>query len=347
MVSAGKWVVGLAVVLGVAAGPASAASLVDELGGEALIGAAKKEGKVVVYTSNILSLSQTLQLAFNKRFPEIAVELVRLGGGALHSKIMTEHAAGKLVADVVEYSDRGLIQRAMDRGIIGKHAAPTDALYPAKTKVPGMVYPGSVYVYLIAYNPALVPDPPKSWMDLVDPRFRGQIGLVPAELGGTPWMTDLFQYQVLGKNSEAYWQRLAAQKPRFFTSAAPLGKSVVSGETPVAVALDVVSLEDIKQGAPVKMVYPPEGVVVIVFNNAVTAAPKHPNAGKLWLNWTLSREGQEVWVKQIGGLSVRTDIDLPTGAPKTVNTWQASEEDFVKLRDAYTTRWNAIFGYKP
>lgn len=347
MVRACTRVVGLALVLGVAAGPASGASLVDELGGEALIRAARTEGKVVVYTSNILSLSSTLQIAFNKRFPDIKVELVRLGGGALHSKIMTEHAAGKLVADVVEYSDRGLIQRAMERGIIGLHAAPTDGLYPAQTKVPGMVYPGSVYLYLIAYNPALVKDPPKTWMDLVDARFRGKIGLVPAELGGTPWMTALFQYQVLGKNSESYWQKLAAQKPRFFTSAAPLGKSVVSGETPVAVALDVVSLEDIKQGAPVKMVYPPEGVVVIVFNNAVTAAPRNPNAGKLWLNWTLSREGQEVWVKQIGGLSVRTDIDPPPGAPGKVSTWQASEEDFVKLRDAYTTRWNAIFGYKP
>jgi iron(III) transport system substrate-binding protein len=347
MVRAGTWVVGLALVVGFAAGPAVAASVVDELGGEALIQAARKEGKVVVYTSNILSISRTLQLAFNKRFPDISVELVRLGGGALHSKIMTEHAAGKLVADVLEYSDRGLIQRAIERGIVGKHTAPTDGLYPAPTKISGMVYPGSVYLYLIAYNPVLVTDPPKNWMDLVDARFRGKIGLVPAELGGTPWMTALFQYQVLGKNSESYWQKLAAQKPRFFTSAAPLGKSVVSGETPVAVALDVVSLEDIKQGAPVKMVYPPEGVVVIVFNNAVTAAPKHPNAGRLWLNWTLSREGQEVWTKQIGGLSARTDIDPPAGAPRKVNTWQASEGDFVKLRDSYTRRWNEIFGYKP
>ena len=347
MSKAGTLAVGLALVLGLAAGSATAASLVDELGGEALIQAAKKEGKVVVYTSNILSLSRTLQLAFNKRFPEIAVELVRLGGGALHSKIMTEHAAGKLVADVLEYSDRGLIQRAMQRGIVGKHTPPTEGLYPAQTKVPGMVYPGCVYLYLIAYNPVLVQDPPKSWMDLVDPRFRGKLGLVPAELGGTPWMTALFQYQVLGKNSESYWQKLAAQKPRFFTSAAPLGKSVVSGETPVAVALDVVSLEDIKQGAPVKMLYPPEGVVVIVFNNAVTAAPKNPNAAKLWLNWTLSQEGQQVWVKQIGGLSVRTDITQPAGAPGKVNSWQASEEDFVKLRDSYTKRWNEIFGYKP
>jgi len=347
MSRAHTWAVGLAMVLGLAAGPAMAVSLIDELGGEPLIQAAKKEGKVVVYTSNILSISRTLQVAFNKRFPEIAVELVRLGGGALHSKIMTEHAAAKLVADVLEYSDRGLIQRAMDRGIVGKHTPPTDGLYPAQTKVHGMIYPGSVYLYLIAYNPVLVPDPPKSWMDLVDARFRNKLGLVPAELGGTPWMTALFQYQVLGKNGESYWQKLAAQKPRFFTSAAPLGKSVVSGETPVAVALDVVSLEDIKQGAPVKMVYPPEGVVVIVFNNALTAAPKNPNAGKLWLNWTLSREGQEVWVKQVGGLSVRTDIAPPAGAPAKVNTWQASEEDFVKLRDPYTKRWNEIFGYKP
>ena len=336
-----------AVVLAWAAGAAFAASLTEELGGEALIREAKKEGKVVVYTANILSLAKTMQTAFNKRFPEIKAEVVRLGGGALHRKILTEHSAGKLLADVIEMSDRGLIRREMAAGVIGKHTIPTDGMYPADTKIPGMVYPGCTYLYLIAYNPAIVKNPPKSWMDLVDPRFRGQLGLVPAELGGTPWMTALFQYQVLGNNSDSYWRKLAAQKPRFFTSGAGIGKNLISGETPAAVALDVVSVSDIKKGAPVKFVYPPEGVVMIIFNFSVTTVAKNPNAAKLWMNWTHSREGQEVWTKQVGGLSPRTDIVPPEAAPKNVKVWQATEEDFVKLRDSYTKRWNAIFGYKP
>ena len=347
MKSAVRCISSVAVALAWMAGAAFAASLTDELGGEALIREAKKEGKVVVYTSNILSLSKTMEEGFNKRFPEIKIETVRLGGGALHQKIMTEHSAGKLIADVVEYSDRGLIRRAMAAGIIGKHTIPTADKYPADTVIPGMVYPGCTYIYLIAYNPAIVKNPPKSWMDLVDPRFRGQLGLVPAELGGTPWMTALFQYQVLGNNSDSYWRKLAAQKPRFFTSAAGVGKTLISGETPAAVALDVVSTADIQKGAPVKFVYPPEGVVMIIFNYGLTTVAKNPNAAKLWMNWTHSREGQEVWTKQVGGLSPRTDIAPPATAPQNVKVWQATEDDFVKLRDSYTKQWNAIFGYKP
>jgi len=86
---------------------------------------------------------------------------------------------------------------------------------------------------------------------------------------------------------------------------------------------------------------------MILFNNAVTTVAKNPNAAKLWMNWTLSREGQEVWTKQVGGLSARTDIDPPAAAPKKVKMWSASEDDYIKLRDSYTKRWNEIFGYKP
>lgn len=347
MIQKGTWLAVIAVLIGFAVGPALGASLTEEFGGEELIRAAKQEGKVVVYTANILALAKTMETNFSKRFPEVKVELVRLGGGALHRKILTEHSAGKLVADVIEMSDRGLIRQEIEAGVIGKHTIPTDDRYPANTKIPGMVYPGCTYIYLVAYNPMIVKDPPKSWMDLVDPRFKGQLGLVPAELGGTPWMTALFQYQVLANNSDSYWKKLAAQKPRFFTSAAGIGKTLISGETPVAVALDVVSAADIKKGAPVKFVYPPEGVVMIIFNNAVTTVAKNPNAAKLWMNWTHSREGQEVWTKQIGGLSPRSDIDPPETAPKNVKVWQATEDDFVKLRSAYTKRWNEIFDYKP
>jgi iron(III) transport system substrate-binding protein len=341
------WIAVLAMGLGLAAGSASAASLTAEFGGDSLIRAAKKEGKVVVYTSNILGLAKIMQMNFNKRFKGITVNLVRLGGGSLHRKILTEHTAGKLVADVIEMSDRGLMRREMKAGVIGTHTPPTDGLYPAHTKIGGRVYPGTAYLYLIAYNPMLVKNPPKNWKDLVHPRFRDKIGLVPAELGGTPWATALFQYQVLGGNSDSYWKDLAAQKPRFFTSAGRIGKTLINGETPVGVALDVVSLGAIKKGAPVKYVYPEEGVVMILFNNAITTVSKNKNAAKLWLNWTLSREGQETWTKQVGGLSARTDIAPPKSAPKSVKMWSAKEKDYISLRNSYTKRWNKIFNFKP
>src|SRR5258708_31705375 len=74
-----------------------------------LIDAAKKEGKLVYYTANFAEVEQEVIKAFNKRFPEIKVEMVRAPGGQLITRVKTEAAAGKLSADVVDHSDRSLM----------------------------------------------------------------------------------------------------------------------------------------------------------------------------------------------------------------------------------------------
>src|SRR4029078_11601886 len=72
----------------------------NEFGSAELIAAAKKEGRFVFYTANFAEGEQEGIHAFNKRFPEIKVEMVRAPGGQLITRIKTEAAAGKLSADV-------------------------------------------------------------------------------------------------------------------------------------------------------------------------------------------------------------------------------------------------------
>src|SRR5246127_1728427 len=96
----------------VLAAPASA----QNFGPPELIAAAKKEGRLVYYTANFAEVEQEVIKAFNKRFPEIKVEMVRAPGGQLITRVKTEAAAGKLSADVVDHSDRALMT---DLGEIG------------------------------------------------------------------------------------------------------------------------------------------------------------------------------------------------------------------------------------
>src|SRR5262252_575855 len=98
---------GLASVLAM---PAAA----QNFGPPELIAAAKKEGRVVYYTANFAEVEQEVIKAFNKRFPEIKVEMVRAPGGQLITRIKTEAAAGKLAADVIDHSDRGLMLEMND-----------------------------------------------------------------------------------------------------------------------------------------------------------------------------------------------------------------------------------------
>src|SRR3979409_1930040 len=72
----------------------------QEFGSPELIAAAKAEGKLVYYTANFAEVEQQVIKAFNKRFPEIRVEMVRAPGGQLITRVKTEAAAGKMIADV-------------------------------------------------------------------------------------------------------------------------------------------------------------------------------------------------------------------------------------------------------
>src|SRR6202030_4556532 len=92
--------------LALAGAPAKAA---DDFGPPELIAAAKAEGKLVLYTANFAEVEQDVIKEFNKRFPEIKVEMVRAPGGQLITRVRTEAAAGKLIADVVDHSDRALM----------------------------------------------------------------------------------------------------------------------------------------------------------------------------------------------------------------------------------------------
>jgi len=88
--------------------PASAQA---EFGSPELIAAAKAEGKLIYYTANFAEIEQLVIKEFNKRFPEIKVEMVRAPGGQLITRVRTEAAAGKLIADIVDHSDRALMLR--------------------------------------------------------------------------------------------------------------------------------------------------------------------------------------------------------------------------------------------
>src|SRR5215471_12313171 len=103
--------IGLGLAFALAAFPAVAPS---EFGTKELIEAAEKEGQLTYYTANFAEVEQEVIKEFNKRFPKIKVAMVRAPGGQLITRIKTEAAAGKLGADVVNHSDRGLMLELAD-----------------------------------------------------------------------------------------------------------------------------------------------------------------------------------------------------------------------------------------
>src|SRR2546423_10489400 len=140
---------------------------VQEFGSPDLIAAANKEGRLVYYTANFAEVEQEVIKAFNKRFPDIKVEMVRAPGGQLITRVKTEAAAGKLAADVVDHSDRALMSDLLD--LFQDYAPPNAADYRPDALISPKLWPRATLVWSIAYNAELVKNPPKSWMDLTRP----------------------------------------------------------------------------------------------------------------------------------------------------------------------------------
>jgi iron(III) transport system substrate-binding protein len=319
-------------------------SFAQSYGAPELIEAAKKEGKIVYYTADFTEPEQEIIKGFNKRFPFVRVEMVRAPGGQLITRIKTEAAAGKLAADVVNHSDRGLMQGIQD--LFQEYTPPNAKDYREDVLISTRLWPKAALGWSIAYNTELMKNPPKSWMDLTKPEYGPKlIGQVIAPSGGTTWTRIMFERQVLG---EDYWKKQAATQPILFPSGAPTSDALVRGEISIGVLLYNIAYIKKRDGAPVDIIFPSDGVPLNFYAAGVTKTSANPNAGKLFLNWCLSDEGQAFQIKELGYLTALKNppFNPPGYDPKVIKPWAPNFDQYVKLRDGWVEEWNKTYGYR-
>src|SRR3979411_382499 len=332
------------IIAGLAAAAIVAPAPAQEFGSPELIAAAKKEGKVVYYTANFAEVEQEVINAFNKRFPEIKVEMVRAPGGQLITRVKTEAAANKLSADVVDHSDRALMTDLVD--LFQDYAPPNAADYVPEAMISPKLWPRATLVWSIAYNTELVKNPPKSFADLTKPEYGNkQIGQVIAASGGTTWTRTMFQRQVLGGRD---WAQQAATNPVLFPSGAPMADAIVRGEVTMGPILYNAIYPKKRDGAPGEMIFAPDGAPVNPYASGIPKTAAHPNAAKLFLNWCLSNEGQTFMIKELGNLtSLKVAPVYPEGFdPKLVKIWFPKFDDYVKLHGPWVAEWDKTYGYR-
>jgi iron(III) transport system substrate-binding protein len=326
--------------LALASAPANAA---DDFGPPELIAAAKAEGKLVLYTANFAEVEQEVIREFNKRFPEIKVEMVRAPGGQLITRVKTEAAAGKLIADIVDHSDRALMQPL--ENLFQDYAPPNAADYDPASLISPKYWPRLTAIWSIAYNTELVKNPPKSWWDLTKSENDKKTSQVFAQSGGTTWTRIMFERQVLG---EDYWAKQAATHPVLYPSGAPMSDAMVRGEVAMGPLIYNAVFPKQKDGAPISAVFPPEGVPANPYATGIPKTATHVNAAKLYLNWCLSKEGQTFMITQQGNLtSLKVAPAYPeTFDPKVVKVWYPNFEQYVKLHHDWVADWDKTFGYR-
>src|SRR3954463_1652177 len=311
---------------------------------DSLIDAARREGKFTLYTATFTEVEQEVINEFRKKFPFIRVEMIRAPGGQLIQRVKTEAAAGKLAADLVLHSDRGLMKGL--EHLFADYEPPNAKDYLPESLVSPKLWPNLTAGWCVAYHTELVKNPPKSWMDLTKLEYGdGQIAQVIGQSGGTTWSRIMFERQVLG---EDYWARQAATKPKLFPSGGPLSGAVVRGEIPIAPLIYNIVFPKKKDGAPIDAIYPPEGLIIVPYGSGISKSARHPACARLWLDWVLSDEGQLQSLQDQGNMTALKNPPVPPDMydPAKHKIWTPDFKQFVSLHDTWLEEWNKTYGYR-
>lgn len=282
--------------------------LPGESSADPIVEGAKKEGQIVFYSSMELQVSQKLAALFEKKYPFIKTSATRIGSERMATRLVSEAQAGKVVADVVHQSGFDLYG-VLQKGVFESYNSPERSAFPPEYKDDkGYWTVDSATLNVIGYNTRLVSlgEIPKSFWDLTDPKWKGKIIMDENE---SKWMAGMINYYGEAKTMELM-RRLAAQDIQFRPGHSLIQTLIAAGERAIAGVAFANQIERLKsETAPVDWVGA-EPIIGLTFGLALVKGGPHPNAGKLFVDFVLSREGQVV-LAEANYFAPRKDVQSP------------------------------------
>ena len=336
-----------AVAAGVFATPIKAAAPEASAITPALIAAAKKEGKVAFYTAMDLAFAQRLGKAFEAKYPGIAARVERSGAERIFTRIGQEYKSNIHAVDVVNTADQahcivwkrsGWLQPYMPEDV-AKHF---DKVYYDPD---GLHVTTRILVSPLGYNTSLVKkeDAPKSFKDLLDPKWAGKMVKAHPAYSGTIMNAT---FQIARDLGWEYFEKLAKQRIMQVQSATDTPKKISLGERAVMVdGAGYLVIRYKEDGQPVEIVYPEEGTPLTTGPSAIFKAAPNPNAARLFQNWMHSREAQQFlvdWARQYSPHS--QTVEKPGVRPlKDIRLMKEDPVGVEKNADEIKRRYSQIF----
>src|ERR1700686_4043047 len=329
------------------ASPARAASPPPVAITPKLVEAATKEGKVILYSAMDLPVGERLAKAFEAKYPGIAVQVERSGSERLFQRVAQEFSSDIHAADVINSSDASHFISWKKNGWLAPFVSEDIAQHflPQFRDPDGMSATSRIYLSSIAYNTNLVKaeDAPKSFADLLDPKWKGKIVKAHPGYSGTI-MTATYQMQRdLGWT---FFEQLAKQNIMQVQSSADPPKKRELGERSVMADGNEYNIFQLKEaGRPVEPVYASEGSPLIIGPNGIFKTSPNPNAAKLFQSFCLGRDAQQLII-DVGGLrSVHPQTQEKPGRKpfKDIKTMKDDAAAVEKEGDAIKARYAKLF----
>jgi iron(III) transport system substrate-binding protein len=280
-----------------------------------VVEAAKKEGKLTIYGAFEQSLQDKYIPEFNKVYPFVSVEVVYGTGPASAEKVRAEVAAKKVAGDMWRsFTDPALGMR--DQGILEKWQAPSlvkerDKFAYQKSDEDPQGYLNNVAagVQGLMVNTRMVKpeDEPKSWFDLKDPKYTGKMIYADPRAPNSGQSMAWFLSQKYGKEGEDFLRALGKQDLRYESSQPKIAEEIARGEAGLGVPMQWISFKAV-ESPNVKFIQPKEGLYYSIANAVIVKGAPHPNAAKLWIEWEVSKQGQQVKVDVGQETAIRNDV---------------------------------------
>lgn len=294
------------------------------------IDAAKREGKVTLYTSAPLSTAQKIVNAFQEKYG-ISVELFRTGGVQVLRRFLMEQQSGHAGADMLVTSDLSAANDFKAKGMITPFKPAGFDKVPEAIRDPDSYYvPQRVSIISIYGRTDMVPlaEMPKTWSDLLDPKYKGKLVMT------NPNFTSL-QVAVAAMISRArgweFYEKLSKQDVVFVQGNEQALNLVKTGERPIAAGADSQYATGARlAGHKIENVFPADGTFAIPSVGAVVKNSKNPNAARLLAEFFLSLEAQRIWPPN-GVYAARDDVDPPPGNPP-ISAIKVSSIDYAYVK---------------
>lgn len=270
-------------------------------------------GTLVLYTSQLEADAAATVEAFRRRHPAVQVEWVRGGTGQLMPRLRTEIAAGQPRADVLLLADAPTFESLGREGRLRESPEVDLGAVPADRHDARRRYFATKLITTGVVHNTRAPFAPRAWADLLRPEARNLATMPSPSVSGAA----AIHVQALAGAPGLGWEyieRLAAHGLQPRGGNGQVLQAVAGGERAYGMVVDYLALREAARGAPVRFVFPEEGVSAVTEPAAILSTTRNAPAAAAFVSFLLSREGQELAARQ-GFLPADPSVAPPPGFP--------------------------------
>ncbi|MGE0524221.1 MAG: ABC transporter substrate-binding protein, partial [Variibacter sp.] len=310
--------------------------------------AAAAEGPVVVWHGDQeADVVKFLQIFTEKTGVQTVQQ--RLLPGAAVPKLEAEFRTGNVSADTYMTSDAGIMETMRKQNRLVRYVPKEiDAFEPMyRSDEPGWYTSYYINAGPMMYDPRFVKEAeaPKTWTDLLDPKWQGQIGFQNAS-AGTSYAFWFVMRELLPKD---FFEKLTERKPRAYSSSTQIQQDIERGNLKIGGRVSIFQyVKAMRAGNPVKAVFPEMGTPSVNQVVGIIGGTKRPNGSKIFIDFLTSREGQQLWNDIQGSPSARKDVSVEhvpnIATTKLLLPLKFDEYQDPKLRKQFVSVWNKMTG---